>query len=119
MKTVMLVDDSKIANFIMKQVISNVDERLRVQDYIDSEQALELLEEVNPTVIFLDLNMPVMNGWQFLDSITEKQLNYQVYILTSSTSEQDRQRAMTYTNVVSFLNKPLAQENVAAILQMV
>jgi len=90
MKTVMLVDDNMINNFIMKQVISNVDENLRVQDYTDSQKALSILDEVNPSVIFLDLNMPEMNGWQFLDSMTDKQLDYQVYILTSSTSESDR-----------------------------
>lgn len=113
----MLVDDNMIANFIMKKVISNVDGSLTICDYTDSEKALGILNEVNPTVIFLDLNMPVLDGWQFLNSMLERNLDNKVYILTSSTSELDRQRSATYKNVVSFLNKPLAEETVAAILK--
>ncbi|RDC65013.1 response regulator [Adhaeribacter pallidiroseus] len=117
MKTVMLVDDSMIANFIMKKVISNLDESLQVCDYIDSQKALGTLSEINPTLIFLDLNMPNLDGWQFLEGMMERNMSNKVYILTSSTSELDRQRSSAYTNVVSFLNKPLAQEKVAAILK--
>ena len=117
MKTVMLVDDNLIANFIMKNVISNVDENLQVCDYVDSENALQILGEVNPTLIFLDLNMPVLDGWQFLEGMVERKMTHKVYILTSSTSESDRQRSTCYTNVVSFLNKPLAPDTVATILQ--
>ncbi|QNF33777.1 response regulator [Adhaeribacter swui] len=116
MKKVMLVDDNMINNFITKKVISNVDEDLQVCDYTDAEQALNLLEEVNPTLIFLDLNMPVMNGWQFLENMVARNMSHKVYILTSSTSELDRQRSTTYSNVVRFLNKPLAQDEVADIL---
>ncbi len=116
-KTVMLVDDNMIANFIMKKVISNVDENLQVCDYTDSQKALTLLSEINPSLIFLDLNMPMMDGWQFLEGMMAQNMNNKVYILTSSTSELDRQRSANYTNVVSFLNKPLAEDKVAAILK--
>lgn len=118
MKKVMLVDDNLINNFVMKKVISNVDEHLAVLDYTDAQQALLILEEVNPLVIFLDLNMPVLNGWQFLERMMAQNMNYKVYILTSSTSELDRQRSANYPNVVQFLNKPLAEAEVAAILRV-
>ena len=117
MKTVMLVDDNLINNFVMKQVISNVDEQLQVWDYTDPQQALQLLNQVNPTIIFLDLNMPLLDGWQFLESMVAQNSHHKVYILTSSTSELDRKRSTAYSNVVSLLNKPLDQEKVAAILQ--
>ncbi len=114
----MLVDDNIINNFIMKQIISNVDAHLEVKDFTSPQDALHNIEKVNPALIFLDLNMPVMSGWHFLDNMAEKQMDsYKVYILTSSTSELDRQRSGNYQNVVGFLNKPLEQEKLAAILQ--
>ena len=58
-----------------------------------------------------------MDGWQFLEGMMAQNMNTKVYILTSSTSELDRQRSANYTNVVSFLNKPLAEDKVAAILK--
>jgi len=118
MKTVMLVDDNMINNFVTKRVISNVDASLQVCDYTDPQKALSILDEINPTLIFLDLNMPVLDGWQFLEGMMAQNSHHKVYILTSSTSELDRQRSTAYTNVVSFLNKPLAPETVAAILQV-
>ncbi len=117
MKTVMLVDDNRINNFVMKHVLNKVDAGVLVWDYTDPEQALTRLEEVDPQLIFLDLNMPVLNGWQFLEGMLAHNQQHKVYILTSSTSMLDRQRAASYGNVVSFLNKPLAPEMVAAILQ--
>lgn len=113
----MLVDDNSIANFVMKKVISNVDRSLSICDYTDPEKALNIIGEVNPSLIFLDLNMPVLDGWQFLEGMAERNMQNKVYILTSSTSELDRQRSATYKNVVNFLNKPIAQDKVAAILQ--
>ena len=118
MKKVMLVDDNLINNFVMKKVISNVDAQLPVWDYTDSQQALLTLDEINPTIIFLDLNMPVLDGWQFLEVMAARNMNYKVYILTSSTSELDRQRSANYPNVVRFLNKPVAEAEVAAILHV-
>ena len=113
----MLVDDNMINNLIMKKIISNVDKQVNVRDFTLPEEAFNSLPEVNPTVIFLDLNMPVMNGWQFLNKMTEKQWNYQVYILTSSTSELDRIRSSNYPNVAGYLHKPLTKEALTSILQ--
>lgn len=118
-KTIMLVDDNAIANFIMKKVISNIDANLKICDFTNPEKALSTIAEVNSNIIFLDLNMPVLDGWHFLDGMAEKNMPYKVYILTSSTSELDRQRSASYKNVVSFLNKPVPEEKVAAILEIV
>jgi CheY-like chemotaxis protein len=119
MKTVVLVDDMQIFNFIMKKLIENVNPLHEVHDFTKPEKALEALAEINPHVIFLDLNMPVLSGWDFLDAMLAKKLNYKVYILTSSTSESDRQRSADYQNVVNFLVKPVGEEKLADILETV
>lgn len=117
MKKVLLVDDVEISNFIMLKMIENFAPSCVVYDFTDPVAAFSSLEKCNPDVVFLDLNMPVMDGWQFLKGMQEKQLDYKVYVLTSSTSELDRQQIAVYANVVSFLTKPIEEEAIEEILQ--
>lgn len=118
-KKILLVDDMDIFNFIMKKLIKNVNPYHQVYDFTNGNHALAHLDELNPNVIFLDLNMPEINGWEFLETMQSKKSLHKVYILTSSTSEVDRQRSTTYQNVVNFLVKPVNQDKLAEILQTV
>tara|TARA_R110002051_G_scaffold4731_9_gene26266 strand:+ start:2170 stop:2574 length:405 start_codon:yes stop_codon:yes gene_type:complete len=61
-----------------------------------------------PEVIFLDLNMPIMNGWDFLDEFIklDTQEKVRVYVVSSSINEMDKQRALKYNIVVDFISKP-------------
>lgn len=119
MKKIVLVDDMEIFNFIMKKLIKNVNAIHQVYDFTDGQLALTSLEELEPNIIFLDLNMPIIDGWTFLENMQERKLPHKVFILTSSTSELDRQRSLNYNNVVDFLIKPLKQETIADLLQAV
>ncbi|MGO4912803.1 response regulator [Leeuwenhoekiella sp. W20_SRS_FM14] len=107
---IMLVDDQKMANFINKKLIAVTELAAEVIDYTLPEIALAEVEFQKPDVIFLDLNMPVVNGWKFLDSLTEAKNFTKVVILTSSTSEIDREKAQNYTQVIDFLIKPLTKD---------
>ncbi|MFI8377350.1 response regulator [Leeuwenhoekiella sp. NPDC079379] len=107
---IMLVDDQKMANFINKKLIAVTELATEVIDYTLPEIALAEVEFQKPDVIFLDLNMPVVNGWKFLDSLTEAKNLTKVVILTSSTSEIDREKAQNYTQVIDFLIKPLTKD---------
>ena len=112
----MIVDDVEISNFIMKKMISKVSSGNEVFDYTLPEKALADIEKNNPDIIFLDLNMPDIDGWEFLKRMQENKLPNAVYVLTSSTSELDLQRSKTYTNVKDFLIKPLDLNKLGAIL---
>ncbi|GAB3819797.1 response regulator [Pontibacter rugosus] len=117
MKKIVLVDDMEIFNFIMVTSIKNVNPSFSVHDFTDPVRAFASLDEIAPDVVFLDLNMPIMDGWAFLDKMKEQNIKQKVYILTSSTSELDRQRSMEYGNVVQFLVKPVEEELLEKILQ--
>lgn len=119
MKKIMLVDDVDISNFIMKKLITNATPQNQVYDFTLPQKALEALLVIQPDIIFLDLNMPLIDGWQFLEEMHKKGLNNKVLILTSSTSEMDKQRSLAYTNVVNFLIKPIAPNAIAAIIESV
>jgi len=119
MKKIVLVDDMEIFTFIMKKLITNVNPLHEVHDFTDGNQALNQIEELNPDIIFLDLNMPLINGWEFLNKMKERQLSNKVYILTSSTSATDLQRSADYENVIHFLIKPLNKNQIAEILTFI
>jgi CheY-like chemotaxis protein len=107
MKKVMLVDDVDISNYIMKKLISKVSSEVSIYEFTLPEVAFSEIESINPDIIFLDLNMPVMNGWEFLDRMKETNTVNKVYILTSSPNEIDINRSKNYTNVKAFLIKPI------------
>ncbi|MCJ8164885.1 response regulator [Pontibacter sp. E15-1] len=118
MKKIMLVDDMEITNFITGSLIQMIDPAYAVHDYTEPMEALSEVATVQPDIIFLDLNMPEMDGWGFLDEMQQQGLGQKVYILTSSTSELDRQRAKQYANVAGYLVKPMEKDELAGILLM-
>ena len=89
MKTVLVIDDIEISTFIVRKLINQVSPQTTVYECNDPIKGLDMITELNPDFIFLDLNMPLMDGWQFLDKMQKKDLDHKVIILTSSTSSDD------------------------------
>ncbi len=108
----MLVDDQKLTNFINKKLLEVTNFAPHVIDFTLPEQALTHLNEDTPDLIFLDLDMPLVSGWQFLDTLKTKGIHINVIILTSSMSNQDKERARDYDTVVEFLTKPLTRNTI-------
>jgi len=103
---ILLVDDEYISNFINKKLIENIDASIHAVEFVNPEQAFDNLHFLKPDLIFLDINMPVMNGWDFLERMAEEEIDYKVIILTSSVNTIDRKMAMKYMNVIGYLEKP-------------
>ncbi|PHQ30066.1 MAG: response regulator [Leeuwenhoekiella sp.] len=112
MLKIMLVDDQKMANFINKKLIEVTDFAESIIDYTLPGAALSELEKEKPDLIFLDLNMPEINGWSFLDALKEKDNQTRVVIVTSSTSDLDKEKAQNYNQVIDFLIKPLNKNTI-------
>ncbi|MFD2202981.1 response regulator [Shivajiella indica] len=119
--SIILVDDDPINNLINKRLITKLDISDKVEEFLDAEKAIERikkLKEKDKVLILLDINMPVMNGWDFLNFYTEKFSNRddKIVMLSSSIEAQDRQRAFAYDIVDGFLEKPLTPEKMKSIL---
>lgn len=114
---IMLVDDKDISNFIMRKFIEVRMPEAHTYEYTDPAEAFDDINEVAPDIIFLDLNMPVMNGWQFLEEMKRASLKNRVAILTSSTSQEDQVKSQDYGNVLNFYVKPLTPDELARVLQ--
>jgi CheY-like chemotaxis protein len=111
MTKIFLVDDQPIANFIAKKLLEIEGFSHNVYDFTNPVEAFEIVQqEKENALIFLDLQMPEMNGWQFLDQMSLQELEHKVIILTSSTSELDLQKARDYPFVVEYVIKPLNKQ---------
>lgn len=127
MKKVYLIDDDDIFVFLTKKTILKVTDNINVEVFSDGLQAITHLKEIQaipeelPDLIFLDLNMPVMDGWEFLDeyqelypSLTRKN---ELYIVSSSISPYEMERSKNIPAVAEFIIKPLVKEKFLEILE--
>lgn len=104
-------------------MVEKANSSIDVSSYLNGKLALDALEQaleneltdLLPGVIFLDINMPVMNGWEFLDLLIEKdiksKLHARIYIVSSSIDKSDFEKAKTYDNVADYLVKPLSRSD--------
>jgi CheY-like chemotaxis protein len=125
---VLLIDDNDINHFISSRMITKAVAPLKINfiSYSSGTDAIEYLldcqfsdSENFPDYLFLDINMPVMNGWEFLDKLIKFKLDsisgMNIYILTSSLFTQDVLKSKSYSNVSGFISKPLTIERLASI----
>jgi len=117
------VDDDLTLQFVLKKHMETLGLTDRTTFFDDGDRAMMRLVELKksgarpPKLIFLDLQMKYLEGWQFLDLIAEFSIGTKVVILTSSLLPQDRERAEQQPLVAAFLNKPMTLEDLRSILQ--
>lgn len=115
---IFLVDDDPINNLINRRLLGKTGICDHIQEFLGGEAALEKIAELAPEeslLLFLDINMPVINGWEFLDKYIETfpLRKDKIVILSSSIDFQDRQRANEYSIVSGFLEKPLTLDKIS------
>lgn len=118
LKTVLIVDDSKASQYLTKYAIEHFDPEIQVLQAYDGSEALVLLSklEQQPDLIFLDINMPSMNGHEFLEEFTLKGfMSSVVVMLTSSDDDKDKERSMSFECVKKYIIKPLEQAHLQEI----
>ncbi|MEL7005719.1 MAG: response regulator, partial [Bacteroidota bacterium] len=83
---ILLVDDDDTYLFLTSKILEHIFSECEITTCLNGQEAIDFLEKGSPDVIFLDINMPVMNGWEFLAELEKKNmdLEYPVFIVTSS-----------------------------------
>lgn len=125
----MLIDDNEIDNFINLKMLESCNFAERVHVHTNGRSALDFLRNIErigeeemhwfPEVIFLDLNMPVMDGYQFADEFGKLpeglKSRTKIVILTTSLNPSDIERSKKYPQIIKYVNKPLTQEILESI----
>ncbi|SNC59383.1 Response regulator receiver domain-containing protein [Hymenobacter gelipurpurascens] len=117
-----LIDDDNLGNYLTESLLRVEGFSSSIQTFESAENALEVLQQRPaelPEIIFLDLNMPVMNGWQFLDALAPYadvlRDHCHIYVLTSSLALSDLEKAKTYDLVTRLIHKPIDVEELRTI----
>jgi len=118
----LIVDDDDMTLFLHQVFVKENNFNDKSQTFDNGKKALDYLDEnhhgkQDEYCVLLDLNMPIFDGWEFLEGIQKKEYKdkTKVVILTSSVNELDRQKANAYPQVVAFLEKPLNDEKINKI----
>jgi len=115
---VLLVDDDDATNFLAELAFRNLNIANEIEVASDGLIACEWIKQNNcPDIIFLDIRMPRMDGFDFLDNFSGMNVckHVKIVMLTSSSRAEDKKRALTYKEVVEYIEKPLTEELIQKI----
>ena len=116
-KTIWVIDDDPIYQIIVNKIIQKSELFLNVSSFKNGKDAIDALtnslenKEALPNIILLDINMPIMDGWEFMEEMValKWQINetINIYIVSSSIALEDKNKAKSYTEIIAYLSKPI------------
>jgi len=121
---ILLVDDDDVTNFLSREMFRLSYPDMVINTTLNGREAIDfLLQALSeagglPQIILLDINMPVMDGWDFLDKFNDLVKQYpvldriRVFVFTSSVYQEDLKKAMTYPLVEKAFSKPLNDQQI-------
>jgi CheY-like chemotaxis protein len=112
----LVIDDDDINIFIIKKIVEKTGFAVNMIAKTNGQLAIDYLQEIAdhpeelPHLILIDINMPVLNGWEFIEAYEKMNIEKAIdmYMLSSSVYENDIEKAKTYKVVKGFISKPLS-----------
>ncbi|TXC76196.1 response regulator [Luteibaculum oceani] len=127
--SILLIDDDPASNFLNGTIIKKVGITAHIQVAAKAQDALDYISKTGmfqgashdkPDLIFVDINMPRMNGWEFIEQFKRLPKNLTegsvVVMLTTSDNPQDRQRAAEQPEIQAFISKPLSKSKLSGLV---
>ncbi|HEY8399830.1 MAG TPA: response regulator [Cytophagaceae bacterium] len=123
---ILLVDDDSINNYINERLLKKLHVANSIRIAVNGEEAIEMIKEYCnshnnccPEIILLDINMPVMNGFEFIESFQKLEIKNKgkvtITILTSSSNTKDIEKIRSLGNY-PYINKPLTEQKLKDLL---
>jgi CheY-like chemotaxis protein len=124
MKRLFLIDDDEIINHVHSMVIKRIDPTVKLTLFKSGVQFVEAINQESnfefPDIIFLDIRMPELSGFDVLDVLLENHQgslkNTAIFVLSSTLDDRDLNKAVSYPIVTKFMSKPLTFEMVSELL---
>jgi CheY-like chemotaxis protein len=117
LKTIWVIDDDPIYQIIVNKIIQKSELFSSASSFANGKDAIDALtktlenNEMPPNIILLDINMPIMDGWEFMDEmlLLKNQIkeSIQIYIVSSSIAVEDKSKAKNYSEIIAYLSKPV------------
>ena len=128
-KSIWVIDDDAIYQILANKIIQRSELFYTVNSFVNGKLAIDALHiiirkttnttEKIPDIILLDINMPIMDGWEFMEemSLIKSQVNKKiiVYIVSSSIAAEDKKKSKTYSDIVGYLSKPISMNDLELI----
>ncbi|MEJ2884554.1 response regulator [Pedobacter sp. GR22-6] len=123
----LVIDDDDINIFIIKKIVEKTGYAVNMVSRGNGQIAADYLRGVPedsadfPHLILVDINMPILNGWEFLEAYEKLgiQKDPHMYMLSSSVYENDIEKAKTYKSIKGFISKPLTIERLSELLRLI
>lgn len=120
---ILLIDDDPSVNFLNKLIIERASIQAEIKVHTDASEALEEISSNarSPKMILLDINMPIMDGWEFAkqyEQLPENIRSSKIFILSSSINPTDREKANESPVIHGFYSKPLTTEIINELVQI-
>ena len=125
-ENIWLVDDDEIYQFITKTYFEFDEPNRNITSFPSGKAAIENLQHTNesstlPDIILLDINMPVMNGWDFMDEYerikTTLKKHPSIFLVTSSENQNDKTKANNYEDIKDYIIKPVDDHKIKSIIK--
>ncbi len=123
----LVIDDDDINIFIIKKIVEKTGYDIEMVARSNGQQAIDYINDTIaqnkplPNLVLIDINMPVMNGWEFIEAYEAMDIeqNVDMYILSSSVYENDIEKTKSYKAVKGFISKPLSMERLTELVKVI
>ncbi|WP_188050545.1 response regulator [Flavobacterium sp. GP15] len=124
-KSIWVIDDDVIYQIIINKIIQRSEMFSSTSSFKNGKEAIDSLNDSLknnsdlPDIILLDINMPIMDGWEFMEEMglikPKLKKDIIVYIVSSSIAIEDKNRSKTYANILGYLSKPVTVNDLVLI----